>query len=171
MKLAPVRMRSRPQRTALEQVLMRAPLLMRLAVGVFAQMPPRLRRRVVAQATDRAFAATNRGDVEFAKLFYRPDVVLRFSEQMGPDFLMRYEGRDAMFEAYLRWIESWGGQVRVPLGFIDRGDHLIMLLRERMRGETSGLEVEREVGQVVRLRGGLVAEQIEYRSWDEALRH
>ena len=170
MKLAPIRLRSRPQRTALEHVLLRAPLLLRLAVWVVAPMPPRLRRRAVALATDRAFAATNRGDLEFAKLFYRPDVVLRFSEQI-PDFLMRYDGRDAMFEAYRCWIQSWGGQERIPLGFVDRGDHLIVLVRERMRGETSGLEVEREVGQVVRLQGGLVAEQIEYRSWDEALRH
>lgn len=56
-----------------------------------------------------------------------------------------------------------------PVGFVDRGDALVVPARERVRGEGSGVEIERELGQVFHLRGAGVVEHVEYPEWRAAL--
>ena len=165
-------MAERPERSALERVLMLAPELYRpLMEPVFRLRPgSRLRTAVLKVVFARSYAALNRGDLDLIKrLLYRPEMALVFVGDLGPDYLPRYEGRDACFDAYERWMAEWGGVERVPVGFVDRGEVIVSLAREIMRGESSGLEVEREVGQRFRLRGAGVIEQTEFRSWQEAL--
>jgi ketosteroid isomerase-like protein len=172
MRVVRVKMTPRPRRTALERLLTLAPETYRpLMVPVF-RLPAgsRLRTATLKAVMERGYAALNRGDLEFLKrLLYLPDMTLRFVGDIGPDFGGRYEGRDACFDAYERWLTEWGSVRREAVGFVDRGEVLVVLVREVMRGEGSGLEVEREVGQWFRLRGAGIAEQVEYRSWDEAL--
>jgi hypothetical protein len=64
-----------------------------------------------------------------------------------------------------------GSRVRTAALKVDRGDVVIVLGRETIRGESSGLEVDRELAQLFRLRGAGVADQAKFRSWDEALQH
>ena len=140
---------------------------------VFA-LPPgnRVRTALLKAVMDHAFSALNRQDLELVqRLFYLPDMVLEFADDVGPDFAARYEGRDECFRIYRLWLEEWGTLRREPVGFVDRGETVVVLGREVVRGESSGLEVDRELGQRFRLRGAGVAEQIEYRSWDEATAH
>jgi hypothetical protein len=172
MKTVSVRMRERPRRSRLEGVLMLAPELYRPLMAPVLRLPAgsRLRTATLKAVLARSFAALNRGDLELVKrLFYLPDMELSFVGDIGPDFGGRYVGRDACFDAYIRWMQEWGSLRREPVAFADRGEVIVVLGRETMRGAGSGLEVQREVGQRFRLRGAGVIEQTEFRSWDEAM--
>ena len=126
---------------------------------------------MLRMALARSYAALARRDLDFvAQVFFHADTALEFGDDVGPDYDRRYQGRALAFDAYRRWLEEWGEMRREPAGFVDRGDVVVVLGKEHVRGESSGLEIERELGQVLRLRGGAVAELTEYRTWDEALR-
>ena len=164
-------MRERPERTRLERAVMLGPDLFRRAATLLFRLPP-TRAVLLRDTVDRAYAALAREDLEFtAALYYHQDAILHFGDDVGPDYEPTYEGRDVLFEMYALWLREWGSLRREPIGFIDRGETIVVLGRERVRGESSGLEVDRELGQVMRLRGAAVAEQWEYRSWAEALAH
>ena len=167
-------MRDRPQRSWLERALMVAPEVYRPLMDPLFRLPPssRLRRAALRTIVDRSYAALNRSDLELVKrLFYHPDMALNFAADVGMDFDSRYEGREACFDAYSRWMHEWDGVRREPVGFVDRGDVLVVLCRELMRGASSGLAIDRELAQVFRLRGAGVIEQTEFDSWDKALAH
>lgn len=166
-----VRMVERPRRTRFERLLMLRPDLARAALGPLLRVPL-LRTAVLRDTIDRSYAALAREDLEMTEtLYYRDDVVLHFADDVGPDYEPSYAGRAVVFAAYRRWLDEWDVMEREPFGFVDRGETLVVLGRERVRGESSGLEIERELGQVFRLRGAGVAEQWEYRSWAAALAH
>jgi hypothetical protein len=164
-------MKERPRRTLLERLALRHLDLYQRVAGLGMRVPG-LRTLLLRLAFDYAYAAQLRRDLELAaQLFYDPDAVLNFPDEIGPDYERRYEGREELFAAYRRWLSEWEGVRRDVVGFVDRGEHVVVLAREHMRGESSGLEVDREVGQVYRLRGAVAVEHWEYRSWAEALAH
>lgn len=166
-----MKMKPRPHRSSLERGIMRAPELYRALMAPFFRLPPgsRLRTAILRELVERSYAALEREDFDVLQALYHPDSALNFRGDIGPDYEDRYEGRDLLFDAYRRWLQDWGTVRREPIGFVDRGETLVVLGHEITRGESSGLEVDRELGQVFRLRGAGVAEQTEYRSWDEAL--
>lgn len=172
MNVVRVQMKERPERSRFERLLLVAPDAVRSLAGPVFGLPPgsRLRTAALRMVADRAYSALNREDLELVeRLFYRRDVVLNFAGDIGPDYASRYEGRDECFRIYRQWLKEWGTVRRRPFGFVDRGNVVVFLGYETIRGESSGLEIERELGQVFRLRGAGVAEQTEFRSWDEAL--
>ena len=174
MKVVSVQMKPRPRRTWLERALMTAPELYRALAAPIFRLPPgnRLRTAALKAVIDHSYSALSRGDLELtARLFFHPDSVLIFGEDPGPDYERRYEGRERSFDAYRRWMEEWGSLQRRPVGFVDRGDRLVVLGRELVRGESSGVELDRELGQVFRLRGASVIEHVEYRNWKNAVAH
>ena len=167
-----MQMKDRPTRSPLERALMLAPELLRGVLAPVFRLPPgsRLRTAVVKSVLDRSYAALARGDIELTeKLFFHPDSILNFGDDVGVDYAPRYEGRAESFAIYRQWLAEWEEMHREPVGFVDRGETLVVLARERVRGSSSGLEIERELGQVFRLRGPGIAEHSEYRSWDAAL--
>lgn len=167
-----MRMKDRPARSRLERVLMLAPEAYRPLMQPVFRLPPgsRLRTAALRIVLERSFAALNRQDLELVeRLFYHPDMVLHFAVDVGPDYADRYEGRDECFRIYRQWLHEWGTLRREPVGFVDRGDVLIVLGREIIRGASSGLEIDRELAQFFRLRGAGVIEQTEFGDWDEAL--
>ena len=171
MRVVRVHMRERPRRSPLEAVVVAFPAAFRALLTPVFRLPPgaRLRTAVIRSLVDRSYAALNRQDFDFVEACYLPDTALNFANDVGVDYDDRYEGRDLTFEVYRRWLEEWGFVRREPHGFVDRGDTVVILARERVRGESSGLEVDRELGAVFRLRGAGIAEQWEFFSWDEAL--
>ena len=50
------------------------------------------------------------------------------------------------------------------------GDSLIVLGGSRLHGRGSGIELETEVAQLLRIERGLVARERDFFSWDDALR-
>ena len=171
LRIRRVQMRERTRRTRVERLVMLRPEALRPLFDLAIRLPL-LRRLILRDTIDRAYAALRREDLELpARLYYHPEAVLRFADDVGMDYEDRYQGRDLVFDVYRQWLEEWGHMQREPIGYVDRGDTLVVLGRERVRGELSGLEVERELAQVFRLRGAIVLEHTEYRSWARALEH
>jgi ketosteroid isomerase-like protein len=103
---------------------------------------------------------------EFEELL-DPDVRLDLSARVfNPEV---YEG----YEGVLRWrrdvADVWDSYVSEPEEFIDVGDAVLVLTRERGRGLGSGVEIERRTALLCRLRNGRVSEVRLYNDPDQAL--
>lgn len=169
----PVHYRPQPRRTPLEELLLRSRTAHRLAVMLVDRLPPgRLRRAFVGRLMlPLSYGAMNRGDFEaMLPTYFTEDLYARFAGDALPGLESEFRGRDALRDAYVEWVGGWGEQERVPVGYAERGDTLVVLTLERSLGGTSGIAMEAEVGQVYRLRRGLACEYVECRSWQEAIR-
>jgi hypothetical protein len=58
----------------------------------------------------------------------------------------------------------------VPSVVVDLGDSLIVLGGSRVHGRGSGIEFETKVAQLLRIERGLVTQERDFFSWDDALR-
>jgi ketosteroid isomerase-like protein len=65
-------------------------------------------------------------------------------------------GHEAARRAMERWLESWDGYWLQPEEFIERGDEVIVLVREGGRGSASGVGIERRYANVWTFRGDRV---------------
>ena len=57
-------------------------------------------------------------------------------------------GHEGVRRAMGRWLESWDGYWLQPEEFIERGDEVIVLVREGGRGSASRVEIERRYAHV-----------------------
>lgn len=57
-------------------------------------------------------------------------------------------GHEGARRAMERWLESWDGYWLQPEEFIERGDEVIVVVREGGRGSASGVEIERRYAHV-----------------------
>lgn len=169
----PIDYRPQPRRTRLETLNLRVRPVHRLAAWLMERLPPgRLRHLYVARLVlPLAYGAMNRGDFEaFAATYFTADMRSRFAGEPLPGMGPEFAGREAMVTAYQEWVGGWSELERVPVAYAERGDTLVVLSRQRGRGDASGIAIDTEVGQVYRLRGGLACEYVECRSWEEAIR-
>jgi hypothetical protein len=79
-------------------------------------------------------------------------------------------GREALRRAYADTFEDWGRWEMAPAWVLDLGNVLVVLTAISLRGRGSGVELESEWASVYEMRGGLVARQQDFLSWEQALR-
>lgn len=154
-----------------EALLFRVPALVNQASALVFRLPvgSRLRTRLLGFLVRRAGNAVNRGDFDFLKAaVYAPDAELSFATRLA-DFEPSYSGRDAAFEAYRTWRESWEDYRREPREFVDLGDRLLILLRESGRGRESGVPIDAPFAMLVTFRKGRIVHHREFPDWDQAL--
>lgn len=162
----------RPRRSAIERAALR-----HLAVHhrIVRQLDRRLRGRPRRALLERvllpqSYSALNRRDLDtLARLYFTEDIRMRFVGDRILGFRSEFSGREEVVAAYGEWMDEWGVMERRPVAYLERGDVLIVLTRQRGRGRGSGIAIDDEIGQVYRVRDGLAAEYIEYRSWAEAV--
>jgi ketosteroid isomerase-like protein len=65
-------------------------------------------------------------------------------------------GRDGVFEGMRRWVSSWESYEMELDDFIDAGDRVVVLFRERGKGRGSGVETVSHPGAVWTVEGGSV---------------
>lgn len=65
-------------------------------------------------------------------------------------------GRAEVAQMMLEDSQEWDSLVFEATRFIDLGDTVVVLQRERRRGRHSGIEVESDTASVIRLRGGRI---------------
>ena len=112
-------------------------------------------------------AAFNRGDVDAAFEFYRPDC-LWHSRSDEPD-TGDYRGRDEIRAMAGMWQEMFDDfQIELDR-YEDVRDCVVLSGWVRGRGRESGAEVRDPYAWVIRLADGKLAEIWEYRDWREAL--
>jgi ketosteroid isomerase-like protein len=170
----PLDIEPRAHRSVLERAALRYRAVHRAGALLLDRLPPgRLRRLYLERLIlPYSYGTLNRRDLRaLAALYFAEDIVMRFGGDRPPGFQAEFTGHDDAMRAYGELMDDWGALERKPVAYAERGDLLIVLVRQHTEGSASGLSIDVEIGQVYRLRGGIVAEYVEYRSWAEAIAH
>ena len=131
----------------------------------------RLRRVLLRRAVVSGWDAISRRDFELMLVRYAPDVELETEpafEALGLGGTFR--GHDGLLRAIQEFTEAWERWEFRPATVLDLGDRLLALGTVRLPGTASGLELERQIAQLMTRRGGLVAHEQDFLAWDTGLR-
>jgi ketosteroid isomerase-like protein len=80
-----------------------------------------------------------------------------------------YEGWEGVMDYMTNWYSQWEEYEYEPVRFLDAGDRVLVVLRERGRMERDGIEVEKEFSHSFMLRDGRIVEWRHYDSHRQAL--
>ena len=173
----PIAVADRSRRRLEERFGLRFPRALALLAGaawrLYLLLPPRsrLRQAFVRRYMQHGVEAVNRRDLEAAFLLYHPDVESTFDERVvALGFEPVYRGREARIEAQRRWIAEWGEERSEPEELIDLGGgRLLMLVRNRGKGPSSGAVVDRRNAFLFTLSAGRVIREEIFLDRAEAL--
>jgi ketosteroid isomerase-like protein len=131
----------------------------------------RLRRALARRAIVSGWDAGAPGDYELMLVRFAPDVEVeadRDWEAIGLGGTFRgHEGKLKMTQAF---VEAWERYEAPPKLVLDLGDDRLLVLGTFcLAGHASGMEVEREVAQLMTLRAGLVAREQWCFGWEKGL--
>jgi uncharacterized protein len=73
-----------------------------------------------------------------------------------------YHGHEAVQESWERWLEEWEEYGFEAERFVDRGDDVLVIVRERGTGRTSRASVSARISQVFTIRAGKIARYQEF---------
>ena len=86
-----------------------------------------------------------------------------------PDIAGVYRGRDGVVGFWREWLGAWES-LEFEYELVDAGDRVVMLVDQRMRGRSTGIEVSfGKYAQVATFRDGLMVHWQFYLSQSEAL--
>src|SRR5687768_2720793 len=81
-----------------------------------------------------------------------------------------YRGHEGVLRFFAMFFEAWDEYHAEPVEFIDAGDNVVVVVRQRARGKGSGVLIESDMFQVWTLRGGKAVRVRVSDSREEALR-
>jgi ketosteroid isomerase-like protein len=119
----------------------------------------------LARRSLEAFAA---GDWKTTSECIDPEVEWIETPGLGPDAAV-YRGIQEVRDAVESWTSMWTDYAFEVRDYVDAGDQVVVLVKERGRSRSAGVSVERELGQVFTVRDGKVGRVRLYGSWAEAL--
>ena len=100
---------------------------------------------------------------------YHPEIEWDASESPVPDIGGVYRGKDAVLRFWREWLAAWEA-VEFEYELVDAGDRVVLLVDQRMRGRSTGIEVLiGKYAQVATFRDGLMVHWKLYMSQEEAL--
>jgi len=111
--------------------------------------------------------ATRRGDWESALGTYAEDVVLDMSRMPGGGI---HRGPSGVRDFYTEWFGAWDDLQVDPERLIDVGDAVVMVIRVRGRGRTSGATVDIRAADFFEFENGMIVRHTGYPDAAEALR-
>ena len=96
------------------------------------------------QVVRRVIEAHERGDLATVFAAYDPGIEWNIARVMAPigDFEPVYHGHEGVRAFWRVWFAAWETVSFEYEEFIDAGDSVVSILNQRMRGRTSGAEVE-----------------------------
>jgi ketosteroid isomerase-like protein len=103
----------------------------------------------------RVYEAHERGDFAFAA--YDREIEWHVTRLAGPElgFDSLYVGHDGVRRFWKDWLSAWETTSFEYEEFIDAGEQVIVVLSQRMRGRTSGIDLESDsYAQVWTVRAG-----------------
>jgi ketosteroid isomerase-like protein len=98
---------------------------------------------------------------------FDPEIEWEETPSLGPDASI-YRGIDEVRGAVESWIAMWTEYTFEAREYRDAGDEVVVLVQERGRSRT-GVNVERELGEILTIRDGRLIRVRLYGSWAEAL--
>ncbi|HEY7150923.1 MAG TPA: nuclear transport factor 2 family protein [Solirubrobacterales bacterium] len=115
--------------------------------------------------------AHERGDFEAVFAAYHPDIEWQLTRlPYAADFEPVYHGHEGVRTFWRTWFAAWETVSFEFEEFHDAGDSVVAILSQRMRGRTSGLELEwNSYGQVWTIRDGKVRRVAFFMTRAEAL--
>jgi ketosteroid isomerase-like protein len=117
----------------------------------------------------RAYEAFSQAGLDGLLEHFHPDAEYDITAAIGP-FAGMYYGRAAIRNFLADYFATWEYVTMVPEDFIDAGeDHVVVLLRMRMRRKGSGVEVEAQTNNVWTLRDGKAVRMAVYNNRAAAL--
>jgi ketosteroid isomerase-like protein len=112
-------------------------------------------------------AAVGRGDFESGLRRYAEDAVLDMSRMPGGGI---HHGPDGVRGFYTEWFGAWDDLQVAPERFIDARDGVVMVIRVRGRGRTSGATVDIRAADFFEFEDGEIVRHTGYPDAEEALR-
>jgi SnoaL-like domain len=98
-----------------------------------------------------------------------PAIVWDASEGPAPDIQGVYRGKEAVMRWWREWLAAWE-TVEFEYELVDAGDRVVLLLDQRMRGRSTGIEVPMgKYAHVATFRDGLMVHWKHYASQSKAL--
>jgi uncharacterized protein len=92
----------------------------------------------------RVYEAYERGDFPAVFAAYDPEIEWNVGRvaSAGLGFDPLYVGHDGVRSFWRQWVSAWETTSFEYEEFIDAGEQVVVLLSQRMRGRTSGIELE-----------------------------
>jgi uncharacterized protein len=116
----------------------------------------------------RAFGAAADGDM--GAWFQTADPEIRvYPRSEEPDAAQEYRGLEGLMEYLTNWYSQWDDYDFEPIEFVDAGEHVLVVNRERGRVERTGVEIEEDFNHSFVVRNGKIAEWHMYNTHAEAL--
>jgi ketosteroid isomerase-like protein len=110
------------------------------------------------------------GEREFGTGLLDPEIEWDSSELPVPDISAVYRGIESVRQFWRQWLAAWEA-VQFRYELVDAGDSVVVLIDQRMRGRSTGIEVPfGRYAQVYTFRDGLVVHWKAYMSQSQALR-
>lgn len=98
----------------------------------------------------------NRGE-RVPQSFFHPEIDWHWPRETPGSGV--FHGHDGIDRGLAMWAESWGEFHMEPEELIEEGDEVLVVVRYRLRGAESGIDIEHAVAHLVRVEDGLI------RSW------
>jgi ketosteroid isomerase-like protein len=136
-------------------------------------LPPRscLRRALLRRNALSGWGAWVRGDLELCLVRFAPDYHYDPpSEWLIAGMPTVYRGHTGLRQWAEDLREAWELLDHTPQELVDAGKVVAFLCKIRLRGRTSGIELESYLGQVFWIERGLIVRERDFGGWDEALR-
>jgi ketosteroid isomerase-like protein len=118
----------------------------------------------------RSYAAFSRGDIEGMVALYTEDCEWDWSHFADWPEQQIYRGHEGLRKAYEDFIKAWQQFEVQPAEILDAGeDRLFIRCHMRVKGKTSGADIEATWAQVAEIRQGKGARVVNFSAIDEAL--
>jgi ketosteroid isomerase-like protein len=114
------------------------------------------------------FEATAKGDAGAWLRAMDPRVRL-YPRSEEPGVRGLYEGWDGVMEYMVNWYSQWDDYEAEPVEFVDAGDDVLVVIRERGRMGQSEIEIEEKFSHSFKLEAGRIVEWRHYDSNEQAL--
>ena len=119
---------------------------------------------------ERLYEAINRSDLEGILRVQSEDVEWH-GPRIFPDLAGPHRGHDGIRAYTRRVMDAWSEFSVIPEKFVDLGERVLVLTRERGRGRASGIEVQsRPTAHLWTLRDGIVVRFQVFWDREDALR-
>jgi ketosteroid isomerase-like protein len=112
--------------------------------------------QVDIDAVRRGIEAINSGDLDGLMEVVGEDIVADVPS--GFANADTYRGHDGFRRMAEQWLEPWSSFHAEALDFIERGDAVVVSIRQTATGRESGIEVEMDIAYLLRVRDGKLVE-------------
>jgi ketosteroid isomerase-like protein len=109
-----------------------------------------------------------RGDRDAWRDYFAPDVVWDTSASSMPSAGV-FHGHEGMEQFFRDWLGTWSDYEITTREYLDAGDSVVIVFRQRGTGRESGVQIERDFFAVYDLKESKVVRYRQYESREEAL--